>query len=638
MSSIRTSQITFLSTDHGRMRREQRDIDKRDIQKAIKYGTRTSCWNGRWKIEYDGIIFITDASCRREVTAYPSPLSFAETPFEVTEEHSKAKLVLSRKPDLCASHTVLVVDNSGSMTTHDILYHRDRQTAAYSVTALELVAEQLFNGTANNSDVVSLIEFSNTARVVFEREPVSWVLYNKLLTRRDRRTFAARKEAEHSDILGCDSNYLPALVAAKKLLALDVHETCALSLFFIYDGAPSDARNLGLTPAAALRTMTNRVNDLAVCFEDKLTMTMVGFGNARCDFSSLEAMATAFNAASGDNHRAQFMYCNKMADGISSAISSMVSTTTMTRLTLSRREKEKGRTKRNVASEVETNNFNDWKFYGIVGHFVYDPSVDDFVRHPGLPPGALRTSNKVQALKRQRELPPLLAFNTSHCGEGAERLAYRCQLSTQRSTAGFVLGNMVAKETNLVERIEEHIAFHKGFCKTQSLAAHLADEFNRRLQGLSSSDANRAPRVSFLACSVLVLVDPSWPNGERGMLVEKMLDRDRHGWQKWNDNNGAVDGKAAHVPLDLDFELAKLDREVTIIEEGSSDEETDSEDDDHVQEADPETTFTAKLMGALLQIISKRLLISRIDSQTGKYWFVTSRVCSTLMSYHQPLS
>lgn len=143
------------------------------------------------------------------------------------------------------------------MTTHDILYHRDRQTAAYSVTALELVAEQLFNGTANNSDVVSLIEFSNNARVVFEREPVSWVLCNKLLARRDRRTFAARKESEHSDIWGCDSNYLPALMAAKKLLALDIHETCALSLFFISDGAPSDARNLGLTPDAALRTMTN---------------------------------------------------------------------------------------------------------------------------------------------------------------------------------------------------------------------------------------------------------------------------------------------------------------------------------------------------------------------------------------------
>lgn len=63
-----TSLITILSSDHGRLRREQGDIDKRDLQKAIKYGTHQQCYGNRWKIEYDGIIFIATESKQQEVT------------------------------------------------------------------------------------------------------------------------------------------------------------------------------------------------------------------------------------------------------------------------------------------------------------------------------------------------------------------------------------------------------------------------------------------------------------------------------------------------------------------------------------------------------------------------------------------
>ena len=48
-----TSLITILSSAHGQLRREQRDIDKRDLQRALKYGTRESAWGQRWKVEYD---------------------------------------------------------------------------------------------------------------------------------------------------------------------------------------------------------------------------------------------------------------------------------------------------------------------------------------------------------------------------------------------------------------------------------------------------------------------------------------------------------------------------------------------------------------------------------------------------------
>ena len=103
------------------------------------------------------------------------------------------------RPDLCTSHTVLVVDVSGSMTTHDIALHRDRQIAAYSSLAMEYIAEQLFKQTARNSDIVSLVEFNRTSQVVLYREPFSWTLYNKLLNRRDSRSFARRERENIHD-------------------------------------------------------------------------------------------------------------------------------------------------------------------------------------------------------------------------------------------------------------------------------------------------------------------------------------------------------------------------------------------------------------------------------------------------------
>jgi hypothetical protein len=107
------------------------------------------------------------------VTCSPSPLAFAEIDEDARIAHSKAKSVIDQKPELCASHSILIVENSGSMTTHDIPLYRDRQVAAYMTIALEFVAEQLCDGSANHSDVVSLVEFSNDARVVFNREPVT---------------------------------------------------------------------------------------------------------------------------------------------------------------------------------------------------------------------------------------------------------------------------------------------------------------------------------------------------------------------------------------------------------------------------------------------------------------------------------
>lgn len=224
--------ISILSTEHGRLRRKQRDIRKRKFAKAIRHGTRERAWMGRWKLQHDGIIFIVDKDMTKEVTAYPKPLALA--PVEANDQilHGRTKELLTRRAQLCTSHTVLVVDNSGSMARKDIPMHKTRQVAAYSVTAMDLVAEQLFKQTATNLDVVTLIEFDRNAREIFSQELFDWILYNKILDRRDSRGYKARQGLSLQDIVNGDTNYVSALEAADQALCGIDHDRCALSSSF----------------------------------------------------------------------------------------------------------------------------------------------------------------------------------------------------------------------------------------------------------------------------------------------------------------------------------------------------------------------------------------------------------------------
>jgi hypothetical protein len=149
-----TSLLSILSTEHARIRRQERDIDKRDLKRALKYGTRQRCWRNRWKIEYDGVIFIVDQAVHREITAYPSPQREIPIDEATKKEHDLAKFLITQKSELCKSHTVLIVDNSGSMQTRDIPLHRDRQVAAYATIALEYVAEQLIKQMYSRENLV----------------------------------------------------------------------------------------------------------------------------------------------------------------------------------------------------------------------------------------------------------------------------------------------------------------------------------------------------------------------------------------------------------------------------------------------------------------------------------------------------
>jgi rRNA maturation protein Nop10 len=270
-----------------------------------------------------------------------------------------------------------------------------------------------------------------------------------------------------------------------------------------------------------------------------------------------------------------------MAHTVGTAVTSLVTSLAETRTSLMGRAlNSNGLRKRDVDSETGSGVRDEWRIYKIREHFMYNPSRRNFVPFSGLPPGSLRENTVVDP--HLRLYPPLfLAMNKRTIGHGAERLAFRCFLAAKESTADFVLSPMVAKETNLVERISENVKFHESFCETQNLASFLATEFNRRLQASPSFNSRSTPIITFLPCSILLLEDEDAPDGERGVLLEKMLDVERYGWCKWNDNNGGVEGRAYHAPIDVEFEYEALTEKHVklqgICEEDSEDDESESQ-------------------------------------------------------------
>jgi hypothetical protein len=174
--------------------------------------------------------------------------------------------------------------------------------------------------------------------------------------------------------------------ATEQLLEQDIHDNCALSLFFISDGCPTDAAQQGIIPMAALLKMREKASAIATRFVDHLNMSFVGFGNSYLDFSSLESMAKAANDAVG-LEIATFFYCDKLAHTVGSAISSLASSTMLTKTALmtgGRLTKKNMRT--DFISEADSGAF-EWQFYRIVNHLAYHPGKDDWVDFAGLPPG-----------------------------------------------------------------------------------------------------------------------------------------------------------------------------------------------------------------------------------------------------------
>jgi len=254
-NSRATAASTLLSGVHDRQRREERGIQKIDLQRARRYGMKEFQDNGRIRYTYGGIVFIYCPRKKTAVTSWPikgasnrsgtkvtTPIMLEKHDFgsevnNIDQKRIHASLTKNLSSEQMRaswrSHSVLVVDMSGSMRNDDVNGARCRSDGVWMALARDYVKNQLKNGLRNTKDLISIIVMRDEAEVVIRNEPTTWVLYNKLIDMREwsnLRPFGP-------------GNYLPAIEMAESLLTSNTNAGCALSLMFFSDGKPSDPRN-----------------------------------------------------------------------------------------------------------------------------------------------------------------------------------------------------------------------------------------------------------------------------------------------------------------------------------------------------------------------------------------------------------
>lgn len=329
-------------------------------------------------------------------------------------------------------------------------------------------------------------DFANTP---VRYEPLTWVLYNKLVAFRDWETLKPQG----------NGYYIPALEKAEQVLSYN--DKCSLSLFFCSDGIPSDSRN-------CRNDIIRGVQKIASKFRRQLVVSCVGMASEQTTgFEILKRMASE---AEGYGCQSTFHNPQMNTEALTSIISTMSASMATSVAELSRND---GRVVRSDIAREHRNSPDDnavgpdwrhfrangkaalrtvavyaWKedaqdFASIIDHRCLGCSVSvadsmTFAVHPSkgsmctgcsacyFCPKCLRSRHTLHdcddMLQRRRQgfllrrpLPSLdVAWKKQAFGEGAERLAFKFRF-VGKDGKTFIGPKMVAKESRFVETKEE---------------------------------------------------------------------------------------------------------------------------------------------------------------------------------------
>jgi Mg-chelatase subunit ChlD len=572
---VPTSAVTFIETEHGRLRRKQRGIGMKDLKAARKHGHRR---NGRPRANgdptaiytYKDIVYIVNEATSEEITSYTVPLKLDCVPItaKMQRDHDDAVVKIQSNHDAWLSNTVMVVDTSGSMRESDVWGARTRLNASWIAVALDFLAHRLETGSAGAMDVISIVTLGSKAKVVVREQPSTWVLYNRLIHICMQNEIPA----------GGHGAYMLSLQKAEELLTRNANASCALALSFLSDGKPSDHCLIkALTREQCSEMLTNRVGELAKKFGRRLTFVAIGIGSSD-NFSTLKAMVDAasdYGAIS--TFKLPSMTSSDIGEAFTSVAASLTTTQTeMTNVNTSKQSRVRSvlrESKKKAAIPISVVSKDEFYIYDGAKRSVYKEWFE-----------GRRRRTMFETVQLQHPSAWYVAIHQEAFGEGAERLAFRFY-EIAKDMRTIVGHHMVAKESRLV--LEEHAdertrkAFVRTFCETQQLARRLAEEFNEKISEMPGVDKG-TPRVAFLDCSIYQLDDRNL--GRQSVLVEERLDESK--WHKWNANNGYVEGKKTptFTAESMHSALAKLDEmDLNIIEEGS--EESDGEEPDEDETA-----------------------------------------------------
>lgn len=583
------------SSLHGRQRREERHIAKATLVLARRYGMKESePKSGNVKYTYAGVTFVYDPISETEITSYASadyasPISgtrnrlpiFPRRKYGGDREPLERLLHAQCRTNLFqtrqwTSHTVIVVDISGSMRIDDVDSARCRSDGVWLSVAKDFVETAIRNKTAKPTDVVSVICMGDTASIVLRCEPTDYILYNILL---DFREFdMIRPEGP--------GNYRPALQAAERLLRQYDTKQQAVSLVFVSDGAPSDKGDFD-----------SHMGTIAQEFGRRLSVTCVGIGNDD-DFQILQDMV---NEAQAFHSNATFYRARGAlsTDSLSNIFTCLSSFTAVSKLELTTRIESRQLTVRSGVLRERLDAPDDlvlddgWKLYksssmenGVIRVWSWDRVKDDFVclldprcivcftvvancetmeadPDKGSLCGECKACFACHACRDSAELyqrhssaeckrwlkkrrrgeiivKPLpsfsIAIKNAFFSEGVERMVAKTRFVDVVNQ--FVGKKMVAKQSRFVEEdnsYEARMDYHRQFLRTQSISSAMARKFNAALQSNADNFQGNPPRIRFLEPLVFELADEN--QQETNQLVEEMMEGR---YEKFNNNMGFV--------------------------------------------------------------------------------------------------
>ena len=498
---LSTHEISIISHTHGRNRRAERNIRKEELQAAIKYGERYRANPGpsgrpRWRFEYDGIVFITDETCRQEITSWKIR---DQTPYHAPGAAYEG---------LVKSHVVLVVDHSGSMREADVLssdhsVYQTRISSVYECLVRDFIdpqLKQIMKKLLKEQDkkkksksesvsvsmadpdqvVVSFIRLGTEANLLFERSPLN----EDLLSWMQRRQMQG-KAYKHG-------NYLPSLRLLEQVLRADEGQENHVLVFFLSDGAPSDSSNRLAVEIGCVEIVTGLGDRIGL---DRFHLHTVAFGPSSVDYRVLESMAEV--VPQGSFQKLGLGACN-----LSSAFSSLSATLTTLRtgldgsqLTVVEGASEEFRDRMSSTDAIDTDYISAdvWPMY-------IETAI---VMRQEFGIGQVLSKKRFSAEKNifVKDFFTAgangLAFRNQWFSKGSERTVHYCseiyskengQLGLDGKMKGvFMVAKMPLHEEDRRER------FHSAMGKAQGKAQKTAEAFNKRISGIAEWQINFLP-------------------------------------------------------------------------------------------------------------------------------------------------
>jgi von Willebrand factor type A domain len=299
------------------------------LQRALKHGTKELInRNGadrRVKICHDGIVFIYDEKRKREITSWVQALDLPYqhlTPQEYKAHRSAREQIETNPSQYCKSHTVLLIDTSGSMRESDVTGSRSRLAAVFYAVAEDFVRQRINSGVAGSRDAISILLMTETApEPLIHNVPTDWLTYNQILEVYKKGGVAARGHC-------C---YLPALQKAEEILCqYDTAPRTQLILTVLSDGRPSDSKMQRTSYDASTKLIESRIESLARQLGQRLTVQAIGIGsNDKNGFQTLQQMC---HAADNFGGYGAFQLPSMSAAGLGGAMSSIATSLTESQL------------------------------------------------------------------------------------------------------------------------------------------------------------------------------------------------------------------------------------------------------------------------------------------------------------------